>query len=354
MRRRALLTAATLTALPARARGARSAAPAAVSAAPSPASVTPSLIEAARKEGKVAYYTSSDLTLAVALSKRFEAKYPGISVQLERSGAERNFQRISQEYASGVRVADVVSSSDLGYLLIWKKTAWLTPYVAEEAMRFPEGAVEPDGFYTREAFSLMIPAYHGKMVGAEDVPKTWNDLLDPKWKGKMVKAHPGYSGNITTGTFALVRALGWEFFEKLAKQQVMQVQSAGDPALRVAQGERVIAADGSENAIWRVAAKGAPVMPVYPAEGSPVVPTGIGLMTAAPHPNAARLLLHFVLSAEGQSTIAGFGSRAVLPGIPVPPGLRAAADLRLLHSDPAEVAVESEAIRKRYTKLFGI
>ena len=100
-------------------------------AAPAAVSVTPALIAAAVKEGKVAHYTSNDLTLATTLAKRFEAKYPGISVLLERSGAERNYQRVSQEYASNIRAVDVVTSSDLGYLVSWKANGWtrehLTP-----------------------------------------------------------------------------------------------------------------------------------------------------------------------------------------------------------------------------------
>ena len=193
MKRRLLLTAAVASC------------PARVRAALPVASVTPALVDAATKEGKVAYYTSNDLTLATTLARRFEAKYPGINVQLERSGAERNYQRISQEYASNIRVVDVVSSSDVSYLLSWKKSDWVAPYVTEEAMRFGAGALEADGFYTKETFSLMIPAYHAKLVAEADAPKSWNDLLDPKWKGKIVKAHPGYSGNIMTGTFALTR-----------------------------------------------------------------------------------------------------------------------------------------------------
>ena len=319
-----------------------------------PATITPGLIAAARKEGKVTQYSSNDLTLATTLAKSFEAKYPGITVQLERSGAERNYQRISQEYASSIRVVDVVTSSDLSYLVSWKKSGLITPYLTEEAMRFSADAREADGFYTKETFSLMIPAYNPQLVKGADIPKSWADLLDPKWKGKMVKAHPGYSGNIMTGTYILSKALGWGYFEKLAQQRIMQVQSAVDPAQRVAQGERQVAADGSENSAFRTARKGGPVVPIYPAEGSPTVPVGVAVMAAAPHPNAARLLVHFILSPEGQQILADYGGRSFLPGIAVPSGLAPTEQLKLLHADPAAVAEETEAIRKRYTQLFAI
>jgi len=319
---------------------------------PALAKVTPELIAAAVKEGKVTQYTSNDLSLATALAKAFEAKYPGITFQFERSGAERNYQRISQEYASNVRVADVVTSSDLSYLVSWKKSGMIIPYQTEEAAGWGAAAREADGFFTKEIFSLMIPGYNTRLAKEEDAPKAWTDLLDPKWKGKMVKAHPGYSGNIMTGTFALVQVLGWGFYEKLAKQGVMQVQSATDPPYRCAQGERAVMADASENAIFRTIKNGGPLAPIYPVEGSPVVPVGCAIMAAAPHPNAARLLVHFILSPEGQKILVDYGGRSFAPGMALPPGLKATEQVKLLHSDPVDVATQTEAIRKRYTQLF--
>ncbi len=103
----------------------------------------------------------------------------------------------------------------------------------------------------------------------------------------------------------------------------MQVQSAVDPAQRTAQGERQVAAEGSENAAFRTRRAGGPITPIYPTEGSPVVPVGGAIMAAAPHPNAAQLLVHFILSPEGQKILADYGGRSFLPGIAVPAGLAA-------------------------------
>ena len=126
--------------------------------------ITPDLIAAATKEGRVVLYTSNDLSLATTMAKAFEAKYPGITFQLERSGAERNYQRISQEYASNIRVIDVITSSDLSYLVSWKKPGLIVPYQAEEAAGWGADARDPDGFYTKETFSLMIPGYNTRLV----------------------------------------------------------------------------------------------------------------------------------------------------------------------------------------------
>ncbi len=93
--------------------------------APAAEPVTPALIEAAKKEGKVVWYTSVDLPLSEKVGKAFEAKYPGISVRVERSGAERVFQRIGQEYSSKIYAVDVVNSSDAAHMIVWKRDGWL-------------------------------------------------------------------------------------------------------------------------------------------------------------------------------------------------------------------------------------
>src|SRR6267378_8216431 len=97
-------------------------------AAPEPVAITPSLIEAARKEAKVILYSAMDLPVGEKLGKAFEAKYPGVQVQIERSGSERLFQRIDQEFSSGIRAADVVNSSDASHFITWKRNGWLAPF----------------------------------------------------------------------------------------------------------------------------------------------------------------------------------------------------------------------------------
>src|SRR5438046_10210393 len=111
--------------------------------------------------------------------------------------------------------------------------------------------------------------YNTGLVKREDAPKSYADLLDPKWQGKIVKGHPGYSGAILTATFVLARDLGWPYLEKLAQQKVMQVQSAADPPKKILLGERAIMADGNDYHLVLLKDQGKPVEVVYPAEGSP-------------------------------------------------------------------------------------
>jgi iron(III) transport system substrate-binding protein len=92
-------------------------------AAPEPTAITPALVDAAKKEGKVICYTSLDLPISEKIAKAFETKFPGITVRVERTGAERVFQRIGQEYASNIHAVDVVNSSDASHFIVWRATA---------------------------------------------------------------------------------------------------------------------------------------------------------------------------------------------------------------------------------------
>src|SRR5207237_9414549 len=98
-----------------------------------------------------------------------------------------------------------------------------------------------------------------------------------KWTGKMVKAHPAYSGTIMTATFQLARDLGWGYLEKLAKQRIMQVQSSTDPPKKLALGERMVMADGNDYNLIQLKEAGPSVEVIYPSEGTPFVtgPTAV-------------------------------------------------------------------------------
>ena len=223
-------------------------------AAPPPTGVTPALVEAARKEAKLSYYCALELNVAERLARTFEARYPGIAVRVERSGAERIFQRIAQEQASGINAVDVANSTDPAHYLDWKAKDWLAPYMPEDvAKHFPADHVDPDGLYATSCGWIEAIGYNSNQVKREDAPRSYADLLDPKWRGKIVKAHPGYSGAILTATFVLARELGWSYFEKLAQQKVLQVQSAADPPKKLLLGA---GRDGRRQRLQSVAAQG--------------------------------------------------------------------------------------------------
>ena len=114
-------------------------------AAPASTAVNAALIEAARKEGKIALYSALDLALSEKIAKAFEATYQ-FPVRVERSGAERIFQRIAQEQTSRIRAVDLALSTDAAHFVAWKRNDWLAPYVPEDVARqFPADAIDADG-----------------------------------------------------------------------------------------------------------------------------------------------------------------------------------------------------------------
>ena len=116
-------------------------------AAPPAEAITPALIEAAKKEGKCVFYTAMDLQFAEKLGKDFEAKFPGINVRVERSGAERVFTRIGQEYSSNVHAVDVVNTADQSHCIVWKRNGWIAPYLPEEVVKhYDKEFYDPEGF----------------------------------------------------------------------------------------------------------------------------------------------------------------------------------------------------------------
>jgi iron(III) transport system substrate-binding protein len=324
--------------------------------APPAEPVTPALIEAARKEGQVIHYTSTDLPVAEKLARAFEAKYPGIAVRVERTGAERVFQRIGQEYSSNIHAVDVVNSSDAAHFIVWKRDGILTPYVPEDVAKFyPPEHRDIDGQFANWRIFLSIIAYNTKLVKAEDAPKSFADLLDPKWKGKIVKAHPGYSGTVMTSTYQLQRDLGWSWFEQLAKQNVMQVQSAADPPKKLDLGERAVMADGNEYSILQLKEAGRPVEPVYATEGSPMIVGPNGIFKGSPNPNAAKLFQSYCFSREAQQLIIDFGGlRSAHPQIQEKASRTPLKDIKTLKDDPVAVEQQSSAIKSRYSKIFRV
>jgi iron(III) transport system substrate-binding protein len=315
---------------------------------------TPELLAAAVKEGKVVWYSAVDVKVAEAVAKAFRAAYPKIQIDVERAGSERVFQRVNQEYQSGIKNVDVVNSSDASHFLFWKQQKWLAPHTPPDVKRFPARYQDPEHCYATWRATLNVIGYNTNLISPKDAPAGYLDLLDPKWKGKLVKAHPSYSGTSLTGTYALTKALGWEYFEKLSKQGVQQLQSTTAPPKSIASGERAVMVDGNEyNLFIEIDAK-SPVKIVYAKEGTPFVTSPSAIFAAAPHPSAARVLQNFLFTAKVQQLAVNEGGlRSVHPDVKEPPGRTPLSEIKLLADNPEEMLPQIADIKKRYTALFG-
>src|SRR5262249_35792271 len=192
------------------------------------------------------------------------------------------------------------------------------------------------------------------LVSTPEAPKTSKDLPDPKWKGKLVTAHPGYSGVIATHVLALVHLHGWDYFKQLAQNKPMLVQSAVDPSGIVASGERAVAANGGDYTFYQTKKKGNPIEIVYPKEGVPLVVSPTAIPSFAPHPNATRLFTDFGFTREVQQVMADSeGLYTGHPEVKYPSDKPKLTELKLLHADPEELEKRNEEIKTRFVELFG-
>ena len=176
----------------------------------------------------------------------------------------------------------------------------------------------------------------------------------PNGTAKSSRENPDYSGTIFTATFALARDLGWSYFERLAQQKVVQVQSSRDPPNRLASGESAVQADGARSELLLLRERGAPVEVVYAGEGTPLIIAPSAVFKAAPRPNAARLFQSFLFSIEAQQSLvdtSGLCSFHRL--VKEKAGRRPLSTIKLIKSDPEAMESQREDIKARYRSIFG-
>src|SRR5262249_18212347 len=260
------------------------------------------------------------------------------------------------EYAAGLHVPDAVSTGDAAQFLVWKRQGLLAAYVPEDvAKHIAAEHRDPDGFYATVRSSLCVMAYNTQLVKSGEAPKSFADLLDPKWKGKIVKAHPSYSGTIMTSTYQMVRELGCGYLEKPAQQQLLQIQSATDTTKKVVLGERPIMADGNESNVLLLKEAGQPIEVVYATEGTPSIVQPSAVFAAAPHPNAARLFQNYLFSVEGQELFVNIGGlRSVHALVKDKSGRALLPPVKIGKDAPPSVETQGEEIKRRYSQIFGV
>ena len=256
------------------------------------------LIEAAKKEGKVVWYTSMAIDTSKPLLDAFLKEYPFIKADLVRAGEEQLTNRMLSETRAGQWLFDAVSTSSIGALIERKM---ITPYLAPERDAFMDQFKDPQGYWTGVFANNLILAYNTKMVAAKDAPKDYPDLLDPRWKGQILMDPTDYDW---FGT--LIAAWGREktvqYMQRLAKQQPSWRRGHGLTAQLLGAGETGLAWAYSFR-IERMKREGAPVEWIETFDPIVVTISGIGLSAKATNPNAAKLLINFATSKRGQEMV---------------------------------------------------
>ena len=314
------------------------------------------LYAAAKQEGSLTWYTAhSDDITAQALGRDFEAAYPGIKVSVVRTTAQVAFQRVSQEIRAGAMQVDVLSSTDIGHYVYLKEKKLLEKYVPENAARVLDiyKNYDLDGYYFVTSAGMMAIGYNTTKVAAADAPKTWTELIDPKWKDKVTLGHPGFSGYVGTWVVTMRKLYGWQYFEKLAQLNPQIGRSANDTVTMLNAGERAVSA-GPVGTTMQSAKKGNPLAMVYPSDGAVLIFAPSGIMKGVKHPQAARLFMEYLLSPEAAQIWVDNFAETLRPEVTPPAGTVAAKDVKTVTPSVAEIFKGIPEVIKQWRDTFGV
>ncbi len=304
------------------------------------------LLELAQKEGNVVFYTSMDAGDARTLTEAFQKKYPPIKADFFRAGREAVFSRFALEQKAGRFVTDVVSVGEF-HMLEMKKQGLTTRYLSPEMQAFAPDFKDPQGYWTCVYLTVAVLAYNTNRVRADELPRRYDDLLNPKWKKRLA-----LDANEERWVPGLMQIMGREkavnFLKALAQQEVYIRRGRSLLTQLLLAGEFDVQIVAYWHEVNRLMKQNAPIgwVGIEPAvTGAPQ----ISLVTKAPHPNVGRLFVDFVLSAEGQSLMAKLGRVAARQGVK-PEGYPE--KLKLFLPNAEIVAAELEENRKLYESLF--
>jgi len=285
------------------------------------------------------WYSASASSADDAWSKMFRDK-TGTEVEYFRIGGVKLTERIEQEVRAGQVRCSVMDISIPGLMSTWARKGMLTQYDSPEAAHFPAHLRMP-GFWTPINALTLSMAFNADTIKPEEAPKTWEDLLDPKWKGKMTMSDALYSGAALHWYAALRSVYGKSFMEKLAKQDILVRNGSGETTDTIISGERPLAAMLLDYYVVAAIEKGANLYLVQPPEGIPSSYEVIGIPAGAPNPELGKQFVDFALSTVAQSrweaTQGTQSLRDDLTGAKSERGRRAMKDLKLMASSVQDI-----------------
>jgi iron(III) transport system substrate-binding protein len=306
---------------------------------------TAKLIEGAKKEGSLIWYTSTSIEDIKRLFDAYTKKYPFIKTEFFNAGSARVFNRILNESRVGKIFFDLVAVRGVEtHQLV--KGGFLQPYLSPESGAYPQGFKDAKGYWVDYFDAYNIIAYNTKLVPKEQAPKSWEDLLDPKWKSKIALEEEMYSWYAAISV-AWGRERAQRYMRALAKQDVQlrsgqtliaQLMAAGEFPMGMALAHR----------IEKMKEQGAPVEWVTTLDPVTVSLHPIGVAAKAPHPNAAKLFIDFVLSKEGQQLVLAIGRTPSRPGIDTKMQAR---NLKLFPIPP-ELGEHYNQYQKEFREIF--
>lgn len=310
-------------------------------------------LAAAKAEGRVVVYTSAPLGAAQKIVNAFQAKYD-IPVELFRTGGVQVLRRFLMEQDAKRPGADVLVSSDLSAVRDLIAKGSFVPFKPIGMDKVPAEFNDPSGLYVAQRVSIISIYGRTDLIPPDQMPKTWTDLADPKFKGKLVMTNPNFSSLQVAVIAMLSRAHGWDFFDRLNKNDVLIVQG-NEQALNLAKtGERPIVAGGDSQYGSAARLQGHKIDNTFPADGTFALPSTTSLVKGSRYPNAAKLMAEFTLSVEAQKLWPASGVYAARSDVAPPIGSPPIDKIKIVPIDYGYVKANASAVKKRFSEIFSI
>ena len=315
---------------------------------------TAALEAAARKEGALTWYVAQvDSETSEIMGRAFTAQYPGIKVSVIRTTGQVAYERLSQDLKNNAPQCDVFSATDIAHMPALMKRNALAKFTPDNAA-FVAPAFQglgQEGYYYPSTSTLMMIIVNTRKVKPEDAPKSWTDLLDPRWKGRCAFGHPGFSGYVGVWTVAMRKLYGWDYFEKLAKNNPRIGRSGNDPITLLNAGECVVGL-GPLSTTLLSADKGNPISVVYPTDGSVLCVGPSAVLESAPHPNAGRLFANWLMSLEFARICVEQRIDAVRAEVAPKTGAKPLSEVKLLRLTTAELGKAVPEVIEQWRETF--
>lgn len=308
---------------------------------------------AARKEGRVALATSVSVADFPKFLTAFSKRYPFIDItsDLYQAATGTVLARVDAELRAGRPNFDVLHIANPAAYLAYARDGMLETYASPELSAYPDSAHDGGKWTTVRAVGVMI-AYNKNVLAADKAPVGWADLLKPEFAGKKIAIQNAAAGSWMMGVYMLRQTLGLDYLKRLSAQQLVITSGAAQQLDLLNRGEVLVGAGVDHTVLFTEATQRAGIVPVYPAEGMPAAATPIAILKGAPHPNAARLLIDYMLSREGQQVFVQevMKNYSLRKDIDTPAGQKPLADARPL--TPRDLA-DYETFVKTYPDTFN-
>ena len=306
---------------------------------------------AAKREGSVRWYTSTPIAAAQSIANAFE-KDTGIKVELFRSGGSAVLSRFMQELNAGTREADLLTTSDPAAAATLTKRGTFVAFKPANFDKIPAEVKDPDGYWIAQRLNLLAIAVKGDAVKPADRPKTWSDLTEAKYKGLEVMPDPSFTSLQLVAVGTLSKTLGWGFYEKLKRNDIMIVQGHQQVEDMVKRGERPIAAEELDSYAADDRKKGQDIVTIYPTEGVFAIASPTAIVKGGPHPNAAKALAEYMIGDAVQNTFPQQGIYAARSDALPPAGSPKLGSLKLMAIDFGALAASEGDIKSRFNEIF--